>query len=59
MLYEQILDSQQAIKQKLREADDLLLRQKSVSPADLAKRNSCFGGVNLHAARSKKGFNLF
>lgn len=59
MSYEQILNKQNAMKQQLREADSRLIREKVVSPVDLARHNSCFGGVNLHAAKSKKGFALF
>ncbi len=55
----QPLDKHQQIKKALRDADNALIRNGQAHPIDIANRNSCFSGANLHAARSEKGFDLF
>ncbi len=55
----QPLDQRRQIKNALRDADNALIRSGRAHPIDVANRNSCFSGANLHAARSEKGFDLF
>ncbi|MBL4761563.1 MAG: hypothetical protein JKY93_02560 [Gammaproteobacteria bacterium] len=59
MNYDQLSAKHKMMKQRLRNANDALIRRKKVKPIDIANSNSCFAGVNLHAARNGKGFNLF
>ncbi|OUS03270.1 hypothetical protein A9Q81_07745 [Gammaproteobacteria bacterium 42_54_T18] len=59
MKRKQFLDQHQQVKKALREADNALIRSGRARAIDIANRNSCFSGANLHAARSEKGFNLF
>ena len=53
------VDQRRKIKNALRDADNALIRSGQARPIDIARRNSCFSGADLHAARSEKGFDLF
>ena len=56
---QQLIDKQQRLKQAMREADRAAVKSGKAKLSDIAQANSCFAGVDLHKARSAKGFNLF
>lgn len=46
-------------KQDMRDRDQQLIDSGEMTPIEVANKNSCFSGVDLHEAKGDDGFDLF
>ena len=56
---EKLADKQRRLKQAMRDSDVAAIKSGKAKLSMAAQANSCFAGVDLHKAKTDKGFDLF